>query len=309
MRGLKYNFAKLVCKVLPPIISQTVRHLIIPNSDGLILNKKFVAKSFTGSLFTGNTADFHAFRISIHGYFDWRNVVIANVVLKNIPGNIIEVGANIGTETISFSDIAQKVGRQVVAFEPLTSNFEVLTENIKLNRTTNVQVHKCLVSDHIGTANFKIPEANFSGSGHITTNDAEEDVEEISVVTLDNILQDMPVSIIAIDVEGFEYQVMTGAKNSIMTNRPVIIVEVNKNYLRKRAGLSLETFYKFFTDNNYNCFYINKLGIDKVDISDFTVKSNKNWVCIPSEHHNLHSKISTSLAINGLNPLFSYFHF
>lgn len=78
------------------------------------MNKDFIKRSFTGSKFYGSTRDFHAFKFSVHGYFDWRNIIIAKSVLKFKEGAIIEVGANIGTETISFSDIAKKYNQLII---------------------------------------------------------------------------------------------------------------------------------------------------------------------------------------------------
>src|SRR5690606_19085605 len=114
---------------LPPIGSQKVRNLIIKISEGESLNLDFKTKSFTGSYFYGNTSDFHAFKFSVHGYFDWRNIIISNEVLKKYKGHIVEVGANIGTETISFSDVARKFGMKVFAYEPLPINYTILLRN------------------------------------------------------------------------------------------------------------------------------------------------------------------------------------
>ncbi len=82
----KYRFAKIICRFLPPILSQSVRNRIISIEEGEQLSLNFKIKSFTGSYFSGNTVDFHAFKFSIHGYFDWRNVLIANEVLTYKKG-------------------------------------------------------------------------------------------------------------------------------------------------------------------------------------------------------------------------------
>ncbi len=308
MQELRYIIAKVICRILPPIISQKVRDLLIKLSEGSAIKRDFVTRSFTGSKFYGNTSDFHAFKFSIHGFYDWRNVIISEQVLKTIAGGIIEVGANIGTETISFADVASRFDQKVVAFEPLPSNFEFLQNNIKKNNLLNAEIEASLVSDSVGIRSFQGPDRDSSGSGHITSEDSPDTVE-FKVTTLDVFCKNFSVALIALDVEGFEYHVLLGAQNIIKTQRPVVIAEVNQFYLRNRANMSVAEFHQFFTENNYVCFYVMKLGLQKVEINDFKVMPNKNWVCIPVEHFKIAKMISKSLLFNGINPFFNFIHF
>lgn len=308
MLKIRYKLARFFCGFLPPIMSQQLRHLFIKLPEGADLNINFRQKSFTGSYFYGNTSDFHAFKFFIHGFFDWRNIIIAENVLSHLTGGIVEVGANIGTETISFSDVARKFGHKVIAFEPLPSNIKILENNLIKNRITNVLLVDCLVSDYVGEADFQVPAIKDSGSGFIAQNQNENTITA-QVTTLDEFCSGYSTAIICMDVEGFEFQVLNGALSLINHQRPAIIVEVNKNYLEKRANISLSEFFEFFISNNYLCYYIGKLGLELVDIKNFKVRSNKNWLCIPEEHSHLEKKISFSLFVNGINPLFKYFHF
>lgn len=297
----KYLFAKLICKYLPPIISQRVRDFIIKISEGESLSLDFKAKSFTGSYFYGNTSDFHAFKFSVHGYFDWRNVIICNEVLKKYKGHIIEVGANVGTETISFSDIANKFGMQVFAYEPLPVNYDVLFRNKMKNKFENLNIYSNLVSNESGKAKFKIPDKRSSGSGHITYN-LEDSFEEFKVVTLDESLPNQDISFMSIDVEGFEYQVLLGASEIIKANMPVIVAEANKNYIESRGNISLVDFYKYFSDLDYVCYYICRTGIKKIDVLEYSVRTNKNWLCIPKNKIGLVNSVNQALFLNAFNP-------
>ncbi len=308
MQRVRYKLAQIFCRVLPPILSQSFRNILIKLPEGVNLNKDFITKSFTGSNFYGNTVDFHAFKFAIHGFFDWRNIVIAEQVLRSISGGIIEVGANIGTETISYADVAHRHRQNVIAFEPLLSNFRILNSNIEKNGFTNVETVNSLVSDKSGRANFQVPASNDSGSGHITTISSPTTIAT-NVTTLDEYCKNSLTALVAMDVEGFEYQVLLGSKNLIATQRPVFIVEVNLNYLNNRAKVTLSEFYNFFISNNYLCYYVNKLGLELVDIEAFKVKTNKNWVCIPVENSTVAQRISTSIFLNGINPIFKYYHF
>ncbi len=83
MSTQRFALARLICKLFPPILAQSIRNKIFPLQLGQIQSVEFTRKTITGSYFTGNTNDYHAYRVSVNGYFEWRNVVIANFFLKN----------------------------------------------------------------------------------------------------------------------------------------------------------------------------------------------------------------------------------
>lgn len=301
----KYKFAKIICHFLPPIMSQSVRNKIISIKEGEDLSQNFIKKSISGSKFFGNTSDFHAFKFSIHGYFDWRNIVLANKVLEFKKGNIIEVGANIGTETISFCDIASKHNFKVFAFEPVPSNVKSLTVNREKNNLNNLEIFNCLVSDSNGKAYFNIPTGNNSGSGFITNSKTNENTQEFDIFTLDKKLENEVISLISVDVEGFEYQVLKGGESIILKNKPVLILEVNKKYLEKRGNIKLIDFYNYLMSLGYDCYQIQKLGIKKIDLHKIKIQSNKNWVCIPKGDVKLVKKLNHTILANAFKPKMS----
>jgi FkbM family methyltransferase len=303
----KFQIARIVCSYLPPIISQITRNKIISIKEGEKLKFNFKKKSITGSIFEGNTNDFHAMIFGVNGYYDWRNIILTHEILKHKKGDIIEVGANVGTETIALTDLNSK--NAVYAFEPLPKNFEYLQNIINLNSFKNLFIFNQLVSDSSGTMLFKIPNENQSGSGHIASQ-TDTDTQEFEVITLDQKLTHIKsLSAILIDVEGFEYQVLKGGHELINKFKPFVICEVNKKFLQQRGGLTVEQFFDFFASNNYTPFYIDRFGLKKVDIENLELRYNKNWLCIPNEHLNLQSKLTNAITINAFNPLIKHYIF
>ncbi|MEM7086953.1 MAG: FkbM family methyltransferase [Bacteroidota bacterium] len=295
---------KFICSFFPPIVSQQLREKLIsiPKAEKLAID--FTRRAFTGSYLKGNTSDFHAFKFLIHGYFDWRNIVLAKTILKFKKGDLVEVGANIGTETISFADI--NPNHKVHAYEPLPVNFKSLLTIKEHNKLEHLKVYDLLVADKKGEAHFKIPAENSSGSGHITA-DEHTKTQKFDVVTLDEHLHEVNAcAAIIADVEGFEPQVLEGAGNFIARTNPFLILEVNARFLKERAGISVELFFEQLREMGYTSFYINRTGIEQVDPSNFKVKSNRNWICIPNEHLNMRSKLSRSIALNAFNPFLQY---
>src|SRR4029077_19443419 len=102
----------------------------------------------TGSRFTGTTADLIGYAFAVHGYYNWRNIAIAKAVCRPAD-TIVEVGANVGSETVGFSDTVGKEG-VVHAIEPFPPNVELLRANAAQTRYNNVNVHAVAVSDQVG---------------------------------------------------------------------------------------------------------------------------------------------------------------
>src|SRR5690606_3307102 len=111
--------------------------------------------------------DFLASTFFMHGYFDWRIISLSKKILKRSRGAIIEVGANIGTETISLAKLNED---KVYSFEPVPENFQNL-ERIKTdNSFDNLEIFQEAVSDQLGKVQFKLPGKGNSGLGYVTPN-------------------------------------------------------------------------------------------------------------------------------------------
>src|SRR5688572_15577707 len=151
----RYLLAR-TCRFLPPLFARQASRRIYPGSlareDGL----DFEVRAQTGSRFLGNTSDSLAHGFSLVGYNEWRLWAVARALSS--PGDtIVEVGANIGTETVGFSDIVGGTGR-VVAFEPVPSSVEILERALSRARNRNVKVYPYAVGDAAGSVKLSIPD-------------------------------------------------------------------------------------------------------------------------------------------------------
>ena len=141
----RLTIAQKICRPLPPIISQRVRSWIYPREIAAKDKYEFVENSITGSKFIGKTNDFFCHPFAVHGYYYWRAWAIALAVCSR-GDSIIEIGANVGTETIGFSDIVGKSGN-VIAFEPLPNNIKVLEIALAESQWKNINIHPYVVVD------------------------------------------------------------------------------------------------------------------------------------------------------------------
>jgi FkbM family methyltransferase len=151
------------------------------------------------------------------------------IELSDRHGVIIDAGANVGMFSYAFS----KKFKIVYAFEPVPINFNCLQENLKT--TSNVLIHTVALGSEAGIVKMSGRLVN-TGSFHIVPDDTFSkkrnviDVVEIPLVTLDSFNFD-DVDVIKIDCEGFEFNVLSGAMNTLIKYKPLLAIEftaVNK---------------------------------------------------------------------------------
>jgi FkbM family methyltransferase len=139
------------------------------------------------------------------------------------PGAVgVDVGANIGATALIMGAYAVQGGR-VIAVEPGPQSFDLLQRNLALNGASTVTALNCAVSSKPGRMTF----CENSAYGHLAPGAEGLQVE---VQTLDQIVEGQGLTrldLLKIDTEGFEPQVLEGARATIERHRPVIYLELN----------------------------------------------------------------------------------
>jgi FkbM family methyltransferase len=123
----------------------------------------------------------------------------------------------------------------VHSFEPTAINFECLQKNTE--SLDNVTLHRSGLGDKETVLSIKLPrDSNNCGNFSLVDFDDDTDTveESISIVTLDSL--NLAPDLIKIDVQGFDYNVLLGAADTIAQHRPVIIVESETKKSRNIIG-------------------------------------------------------------------------
>lgn len=144
------------------------------------------------------------------------------------PGrDAIEVGANIGTHTVSLARKLAGMGRRLLAVEPQPVVFQNMCANLALNALFNVLAENAACSDAPGWLSFQAPDYrqrnNFGG---VSMREDGVGNQRVRAVCLDDLVpDDFDVGLLKIDVEGFEQKVLEGATRTIARCRPFIYLE------------------------------------------------------------------------------------
>ena len=142
---------------------------------------------------------------------------------KIFDGIAVDIGANIGNHSLYFSDFFT----EIIAFEPHPRSFELL----KINSTL-VNNIKCLnlgLSSKAREAKLYVNGRNMSGAK--LEKSSKNESADINLSTLDLVLNELEkkVKVIKIDVEGHEFEVLSGAKKTIIKHQPLILFEQHKD--------------------------------------------------------------------------------
>jgi FkbM family methyltransferase len=166
----------------------------------------------------------------------------------NFRGAFVDVGANIGVYTLRYARVFNKT----VAIEPNPATFHILQANIALGRNANVIPILVGCSDQVGTARLNVAVKGMLGWSRLGS-DANWDSYpiEVSLDTLDNIIAKARLServaLLKIDVEGHEPQVLRGAFNTLVADRPVVLYEaLSSESARASAELLRAAGYHHF---------------------------------------------------------------
>ena len=133
---------------------------------------------------------------------------------------VVEVGAHMGTHTVPMSRLVGPWGR-VYAFEPQRKIYRELHHNLALNGVNNAVI----LPYAVGAGETRIIEMNPATSGNEGGTGVGHGGDRAELRALDSFGFER-VSLLKIDVEGYENEVLDGAVDTIRRNRPVIILEI-----------------------------------------------------------------------------------
>jgi FkbM family methyltransferase len=146
--------------------------------------------------------------------------------------NVVDVGANVGQWSSMLLDCIRP--KKLVIIEPLPDAFGVLQEKFGGNR--HVELHNVAIGEHESIETLKITRDTTGASllqpreemrAVIGSNWTIASEAQVRMTTLDRLLVDLDeVSLLKIDVQGYEESVLAGAKQTLAKTK-FVLVELN----------------------------------------------------------------------------------
>ena len=161
--------------------------------------------------------------INCMGIYDYNNMNLIKLLLKQ-GGIFFDIGANIGSYTLIASEQANA---NVYSFEAHPGTFLSLKKNIILNNRDNVKAFNIAVSETDGNVFF----SNLVQTpiNHIMNNNVKNCIS-VDSIRLDTFIKKNNVmpEYVKIDVEGFEYNVLSGIGKYLEFIK-VLFIEYNQH--------------------------------------------------------------------------------
>lgn len=148
-----------------------------------------------------------------------------------IPENRRRVCIDVGSHVGLWGMHLVKLFDFVHGFEPIQEYIDLWEKNVP--EISKYIVHNVGLGAEGGEASFVIPR-DMTGNTHVVfdgedrAEKGEEIVSDIEIRTLDSYGLDH-IDFIKIDVEGFELQVVQGAKETLLKNKPFMVIEQKGN--------------------------------------------------------------------------------
>lgn len=173
---------------------------------------------------------------------------------------IIDVGSTIGLFVLFVKSFFKK--SKVIACEPLKENFELLKENIALNRMDNCICHNAAVGAKSGRIGF-IP-GDTIATGHVDSSSGKGQNKGITVdcLSLEDIFEEDRVErcdLLKLDCEGAEYDILFNLNDKIFDRINNIVMETHAVDEEKSHG----RIKHFLITKGYNTTSVNDFLIAK----------------------------------------------
>jgi FkbM family methyltransferase len=229
----------------------------------------------------------------LNGLNDFEEMAL---ILHFLSGDdiFVDVGANVGVYSILSSGVS---GAKSIAIEPSNESAEIFRQNIAINNLeSRITLINCVVGNRSGAISFT---KGLDAINRVTReDDLKEDTEIIEEDTLDNLLKNDFPSCIKIDVEGFELNVLKGAKN-ILKRPELKILLIETNGLSSKYQLDEEEIFAIVLDNGFLPYTYSPV---KREFSDVDMDSKQENTIFIRDIEYVRSKVKSSntLNINGL---------
>lgn len=212
-------------------------------------------------------------------YANWLNPLVApkTITQQEISffkklikkgGLVIDIGANTGDLTVPMAIAAGKEG-MVLALDPNTQVFAILAANATLNKDkANIVPLQFAATPTDGEFFFASSEASFSNGGLV--NDANDDVhgkfklqQKVKGVHLEGYLEKhypewLPaISLIKVDTEGNDLDVLKTLNGIISKYKPTIIAEVFPTLTREQR----EEMFIFLNEHGYKVYDVSHMDL------------------------------------------------
>lgn len=166
------------------------------------------------------------------------------------PGmTYVDIGANIGTTTLAAARAVGPTGR-VIAFEPHPRTFSDLQKSVALNKDLAPRI--TLINEAVGDT---LGEKHMTDLMDNDINHIDDSGVAVTMTTVDEALAHLPhIDLLKIDVEGYERNVLLGARETLARTGAVYFEVSERNFAA--FGYAAHDLFGLFADCGFWVFTV-----------------------------------------------------
>jgi FkbM family methyltransferase len=263
LRSRLFIAVALAARTLPPFRGRSRALLLLFRALGLSGKHVLVTTRMTLPVAFKARLDLHSWlqRIGfLTGRYEDRTIQFLAGLHESVgaDGYILDVGANIGLISVP---LAMLTGGPIVAVEAVTDNVLALRQNIALNALEQqIAVVAAALGDEPKTVDIQVEGDLEEGGGTGTANILPAGStyrcvrQALTVDTIDNLWRKGTIparcAVMKIDTDGYDLNILRGAREFIRSERPMIYGEFSAHCLGWH-GQSVVDVIAFAQDNGY----------------------------------------------------------
>ena len=163
-------------------------------------------------------------------------------------GDVIHAGAGFGD---FLPGLSRGCNGKIWTFEPNLENYRSAKKTIRANQLKNIKLFNYALGKSQSEGLLRIAKNNLTLGPRcemfFNQDDVlENEIQSTKIVTLDAIIpKKTAISIIHLDVEGYEFEVLLGAQDTIQRNNPLIILEIHTEALKYNEFMETLDYFPF----------------------------------------------------------------
>ena len=168
-------------------------------------------------------------------------------------GNFLDIGSNVGIYTISLADKVRAANGRIFSVEAVPENLARQKQNVELNGCADIVEFACVA---LGAEAGEIRMTGDFSSSNVNAVVADGGSRSFPLIPLDQLSAERgwsDVTLLKIDVEGYEPAVFQGGTELLRRDRPAILAEFNRERMSMN-GFAMADSWEMLRALGYRCY-------------------------------------------------------
>jgi FkbM family methyltransferase len=168
-------------------------------------------------------------------------------------GTFLDIGSSIGLYPVSLGREVEKLGGSIISIEPVPLNRERQLSNLRM---AGCEALVTIIAVALGSAPGELRMWTDPAGADNNAFMTKHGDTTVPVRRLDDVMRDRDwpdITLIKMDVEGYEPEIIAGGRETITRTRPTLFAEFNRERMQIN-GFSMDEAWSFLMSCGYACY-------------------------------------------------------